>query len=90
MLKRQQVVSPLIFTSLPLRGCLISGIAYLDADGPAGLLINLNGAYELMQNLYLEAGMSYMNIDEHSLQQQSLMFYTGIRWNMQRRVYDFW
>lgn len=65
------------------------GYAYLDAGGTAGLFINLNGAYELMQNLYLEAGVSYMDINEHSLQ-QSFMFYTGIRWNMQRRVYDFW
>lgn len=54
-----------------------------------GWYFNIHGAYELIQNVHLDAGISHTQI-KPQYNKTSTMVYLGIRWNMQRREYDFW
>lgn len=67
-----------------------NGYYLFDHDARTGLYFNLNGSYELMQNMYIDAGVTQMTIGQYDTDRTSTMIYAGFRLNMQRRDYDFW
>ena len=57
-----------------------------------GLYLNFNTAYEIRPNIFLEAGASHLQRKYESgiAVPSSTFFYGGLRWNIQRREYDFY
>jgi len=57
-----------------------------------GLYLNFNAAYEIRPNIFLEAGAGHLQRKYESGEAvpSSTFFYGGLRWNIQRREYDFY
>lgn len=61
-----------------------------DGVGVTGLLGSLTASYEIMQNLYFDANLTYRRYDiENQPKDHMKMYMFGLRWNMDRRVFNF-
>lgn len=54
-----------------------------------GIFGNLNAAYEVRPNIYVEAGGNYFRKNSGGISSgNNLFLYAGLRWNISRRIYD--
>jgi len=69
-----------------------NGYSLIAGEKISGLYLNFNAAYELRPNIFLEAGASHLQrkYDTGIDLPSSTFFYGGLRWNIQRREYDFY
>jgi hypothetical protein len=52
--------------------------------------MNINGAYELSENLFLDAGFTIRNVSfTKGASQNTTMINLGFRWNITKREFDF-
>lgn len=66
-----------------------NGFNYFDNNIDKSVYFNFHGSYEAFRNFYIDFGLTQMTTARYKLQSNSFMFYAGLRWNMQRREYDF-
>jgi hypothetical protein len=67
-----------------------NNLSWVPGQRGKSIYLNLNAAYELRPNIFLEAGISHLNRNGYILvaTNPSTYFYGGLRWNISRKEYD--